>query len=146
MNIGIVGYGYVGKAVEFGFKKKNKIFIHDKFIPSLPLSEVVKNSEIIFIAVPTPMDAKYTKIDISIVQSVIKDITVLARKNNKKPVITIKSTVIPGSTRMLGKKYHWPEIAINPEFLTEDHYLQDFINADRIVIGADPKPIMQKLV
>lgn len=145
-NIGIIGYGYVGKAVEFGFKKKNKIFVHDKFLPSLPLEEVVKKSEIIFVAVPTPMDAKYTKIDLSIVDSVIKGITTMARKNKKSSVICIKSTVIPGTTRKLGKKYHWPNIAFNPEFLTEKNYLQDFVNSDRIVIGTDSKEAMTKLV
>lgn len=146
MNLGIIGYGYVGKAVEFGFKKRNKIFVHDKFLPSLPLDQVVKNSEIIFVAVPTPMDSKYTKIDLSIVDSVIKETVSLAKKLNKKPIITIKSTVVPGTTRKMGKKYSWPEIAFNPEFLTEAHFLEDFVNSDRVVIGADKKEVMQKLV
>ena len=47
--IGIVGYGYVGKAVEYGFRDGNWIFVYDKYMKSLPLEEVVKISEFIFV-------------------------------------------------------------------------------------------------
>src|SRR3990167_4323379 len=116
--IGIVGFGYVGKAVEYGFRPKNKIVVHDKFLPSEPLENVVSNSDIVFVCVPTPMDGKYSRIDLSIVESVVGETVGLARKLGRKPIITIKSTVIPGTTRNLGKKFDWPEILFNPEFLT----------------------------
>lgn len=144
--IGIVGYGYVGKAVEYGFKPKNEILIHDKFLPSLPLKKLVESAEIIFVCVPTPMDAKYSKIDLSIVESVISDITKLAKKLKKQPIIVIKSTVVPGTTRKLGKKYNYPEILFNPEFLTEANYLFDFVNPDRIIVGGDVDWVRRKLV
>lgn len=144
--VGIVGYGYVGKAVEYGFKSKNQILIHDKYLPSSSLLEVVKGSEVIFVGVPTPMNDSYTKIDLSIVDDVIKQITSLAKKEKKDPVIVIKSTVIPGTTRKLGKKYNWPKILFNPEFLTEANFLEDFVNADRIIIGGDNNEVRQTLV
>lgn len=145
MNLGIIGYGYVGKAVEYGFKSKNKIFIHDKYLPSLTLDEVVKNSEVIFVGVPTPMDEKYQHIDLSIVEQVVKDTIHISCTLKKEPIIVIKSTVIPGTTRSLGKKYKWVNICFNPEFLTEANYLDDFVNADRIVIGADNVYVMQTI-
>ena len=145
-DVGIVGHGYVGKAVEFGLKPKNKILIHDKFLPSLSLPEVIEKAEFVFVCVPTPMDKEYTKIDLSIVESVVKEITDLARRKNKKIIIIIKSTVVPRTTRALGKKYNWPQILFNPEFLTEANYLDDFVNADRIVIGGDSNFIRQRLV
>ncbi|KKU91817.1 MAG: UDP-glucose/GDP-mannose dehydrogenase family protein [Microgenomates group bacterium GW2011_GWA1_48_10] len=144
--IGIVGFGYVGKAVEYGFRPKNKIVVHDKFLPSEPLENVVSNSDIVFVCVPTPMDGKYSRIDLSIVESVVGETVGLARKLGRKPIITIKSTVIPGTTRNLGKKFDWPEILFNPEFLTETNYLQDFIKSDRIVIGGDVNWVRAKLV
>lgn len=144
--IGIVGYGYVGRAVEFGFKEKHKILIHDKYLPSLPLSEVVKGSEVIFVGVPTPMDAAYKRIDLSIVEEVVAEIVRLAKKNKVKPIIVIKSTVIPGTTRRLGVELAWPRILFNPEFLTEANYLDDFVNADRVVIGGDNNAVGQWLV
>jgi len=140
-NLGIVGYGYVGKAVEFGFKDKNNIFIHDKYLPSLPLAEIVNKSDFIFVAVPTPMTAKYTKIDISIVDEVFKNIVALAKKQKREPIIVIKSTVVPGSTKKLAKKYNWPKTLFNPEFLTEANFLQDFVNADRVIVGGEDTKI-----
>ncbi len=144
--IGIVGHGYVGKAVEFGFKPKNEIFVYDKFLPSQNLPEVVEKAKFIFVCVPTPMDKKCTKRDLSIVESVVKEITDLAQKKNRKPVIVIKSTVVPGTTCKLSKKFSWPQMLFNPEFLTEANYLFDFINADRIVVGGDSGEVRQKLV
>ncbi len=144
--IGIVGHGYVGKAVEFGFKPKNEILVHDKYLPSLALPKVVEKSEFIFVCVPTPMDKKYEKIDLSIVEDVVRSIVNLARKKKRSPVIVIKSTVVPGTTRTLGKKYSWPKMLFNPEFLTEDNYLFDFVNADRIVVGGDAGEVRQQLV
>jgi nucleotide sugar dehydrogenase len=144
--IGIVGYGYVGKAVEYGFKPKNEILIHDKFISSLSLEEVVAKSDVIFVSVPTPMTKQYTKIDISIVEDVFKNITSIAGKTEVEPIIVIKSTVVPGTTRNLANKYHWPKTLFNPEFLTEANYLQDFVNSDRIIIGGDIGEVTQYLV
>jgi UDPglucose 6-dehydrogenase len=144
--IGIVGYGFVGKAVEYGFKEGNEIYIYDKFMPMLPLAEVVEKSEVIFIGVPTPMSRAYTKIDLSIVNEVTAETVKLAKKLKKKPIIVLKSTIVPGTTRRLIKELKYPRIAFNPEFLTEANYLEDFVNADRIVIGADNNEVKQWVV
>lgn len=125
----------MGKALDYGFKSKNRTFIHDKFIKSLSLQEVVKNSEIIFVSVPTPMNKAYTKIDLSIVNEVVGNTTKIARELKTNPIIVVKSTVVPGTTEKLSKKYNWPQMFFNPEFLTEANYLQDFVNSDRVVIG-----------
>ena len=63
VNVGIVGHGYVGKAVEYRFKSKNKVLVYDKYLPLKSLPEVVEK-----------MDKRYTKIDLSIVESVVKEI------------------------------------------------------------------------
>jgi len=144
--IGIVGYGFVGKAVEYGFKEGNEIFIYDKFLPTLSLGEVVKKSEVIFVGVPTPMTKAYTKIDLSIINEVTAEIVRLAKKNKVEPIVVLKSTVVPGTTRRLIKELKYPRMAFNPEFLTEANYLEDFVNADRVVIGADNNEVKQWVV
>jgi nucleotide sugar dehydrogenase len=144
--IGIVGYGFVGKAVEYGFKEGNEILIYDKFLPSTPLEEVVKKSEVIFVAVPTPMTKEYKKIDLSIVEDVTAEIVKLARKNKVEPIIVLKSTIVPGTTRRLSKENKYPRMAFNPEFLTEANYLEDFVHADRVVVGADNNEVKQWVV
>lgn len=144
--IGIVGFGFVGKAVEYGFKEGNEIFIYDKFLPSLSLEEVVKKAEVIFVGVPTPMTKSYSKIDLSIVENVTSEIVKLARKNNVEPIIVLKSTIVPGTTRRLSKDLKYPRMAFNPEFLTEANYLMDFVNADRVVVGTDNNEVKQWIV
>lgn len=144
--VGVVGYGYVGKAVEYGFKPNNEVLVHDKFLPSLSLPKVVSKSQIIFVCVPTPMDRAYEKIDLSIVEQVVGDIVKLAKKYKKRPIVVIKSTVIPGTTRKLGEKFKYQETAFNPEFLTEANYLDDFVNSDRIIVGGDVDWVRQRVV
>ena len=133
VNIGIVGYGIVGKAVEYGFKgKQNSILYYDKYKESESLEKVVRNSEFIFVCLPTPY--KEDRIDLSIMDENIKEISELSRDTNK--IIVIKSSVVPGTTRKYVEKYK-NNFCFNPEFLREKNYLEDFVNADRIVIGAD---------
>jgi UDPglucose 6-dehydrogenase len=144
--IGIVGYGFVGKAVEYGFKEGNEIYIYDKFLPKLSLGEVVKESEVIFVGVPTPMTKAYKKIDLSIVEEVTAEIVKLCKKGKRSPIIVLKSTIVPGTTRRLTKELKYPRMAFNPEFLTEANYLEDFVNADRIVVGADNNEVKQWVV
>ena len=61
VNIGIVGRGFVGSAVEFGFSPQTgcdgvTTYIYDKNkLKSLhPLQEVIMYSDFIFLSVPTP--------------------------------------------------------------------------------------------
>lgn len=144
--IGIVGYGFVGKAVEYGFKEGNEIYIYDKYQKTLPLSEVVKKAEVIFVGVPTPMTKAYKKIDLSIIEEVTAEMVKLAKKNKVQPIIVLKSTIVPGTTRRLIKENKYQRMVFNPEFLTEDNYLEDFVKADRIVVGADNNEVKQWVV
>lgn len=61
INLGIIGYGFVGQAVANGFNVASKghdtIRYYDKFKDSLSLEEVVEKSEFIFVCLPTPMKA-----------------------------------------------------------------------------------------
>lgn len=141
--LGIVGYGIVGQAVEYGFKKE-PIFIYDKFKDFLTLEEVCKNSEFIFLAVPTPMTADYTGIDLSIVNDTVAEIANLIKGTDK--ILVIKSTVIPGTTLRLTKEHPGVNLAFNPEFLTEANFLEDFVNADRTVVGAGSDLTSRRLV
>lgn len=137
--LGIIGYGIVGQALAYGFsqpeiKDKYQIKYYDKYKDTDTLEKVVKSSEFIFICLPTPMKTDESGIDLSIIEQVIKDITKLT--NNTDKIIIIKSTVIPGTTSALEKKYPKSKFAFNPEFLTEANYLEDFLDADRTIVGA----------
>ena len=73
MKVAIIGYGFVGKALENGFKENVETFLVD---PKLKTEINELNSflpEIIFICVPTPMNDDGTQM-ISILQDVISKI------------------------------------------------------------------------
>lgn len=138
--LGIIGYGIVGQALAYGFsqpdiKNKYEIKYYDKFKETDSLESVVSGSEFIFICLPTPMKEDESGIDLSIIEESIAEIIQFTNGTDK--IIVIKSTVVPGTTAELEKKYPETNFAFNPEFLTEANYLEDFVNADRNVIGAN---------
>jgi len=138
MKIGIVGYGFVGKAVKYGFENNHAIFIYDRYMSqTLSLKEVCERSEIIFVCLPTPFDNDTLHIDLSIMDEVIEEICSLV--NDK--LIVIKSTVVPGTTQSYSQKYTNNSFAFNPEFLTEKNHLHDFMHPDRIILGGDDEAI-----
>lgn len=138
--LGIIGYGIVGQALAYGFsqpeiKNKYEIKYYDKYKETASLEEVVAGSEFIFICLPTPMKEDESGIDLSIIEDSIAQISKYTNGTDK--IIVIKSTVVPGTTATLEKKYPKSNFAMNPEFLTEANYLEDFVNADRTVVGAN---------
>ncbi len=137
INIGIIGYGFVGQAVANGFNVasggRDTIRFYDKYKDTQSLEEVIEKSEFIFICLPTPMEDDESGIDLSIIETMMKEVTRLTDNTDK--IVIIKSTVIPGTTASLQKKYPKSQFAFSPEFLTEANFLEDFIKADRTVIG-----------
>lgn len=151
--IGIIGFGFVGKAVEYGFQgydkeqgrePQHKVLVYDKFKELDPLEKVLEESEIIFSCLPTPFDERTLEIDLAIYHESMAEVAPRIAGTGK--IIVIKSTVVPGTTRAYSEKYPDVHFSFNPEFLTEANYLQDFVNADRIVIGADNDWIAQKVI
>lgn len=135
MNLGIIGNGFVGNAIAHAFipYMQVKIFDKDPEKSFNTLEEVVNESDVVFVSVPTPMLADGT-IDLSVVDSVFESIKV-CKRDDAKAVFVLKSTVVPGTTRKLKQKHPNLQIVFNPEFLTERHARFDFLNQSRIVLG-----------
>jgi len=137
-NVGIIGNGFVGGAVAHGLSAAStgscNVLIYDKD-PSKTidsLDQVVNRSDFVFVTVPTPMQ-EGGGINLNIIFSVFEDITKCS--TNRDTIFILKSTVIPGTTELLKKKYPKLNIIFNPEFLTERTARLDFINQDRIILG-----------
>lgn len=149
MNIGVIGYGYVGRATGEGFatNPENKIFWFDKFKESLnTLDEVIEKSDFIFIAVPTPIFEDYSGMDMSIVEGVIDQVAPKVAGTDK--ILIIKSTSLPGTTKKMAEKFPGVNFVMNPEFLTQKNASADFLTPFRTVIGCDNADIgfrVQKL-
>ena len=139
MKIGILGQGYVGKAMKEVFINYfPDIKYYDKFDDEKSnvksLDDLVEYSEIIFLCLPTPMH-KNGKCDTSIIDNETDTINLLSK--NKDLTVVIKSTIPPGTTEKLNKKNDNISIVFNPEFLTELNFLDDFKKQDRIVLGGE---------
>ena len=130
MKIGIVGYGFVGKAVDYGFKRNiEKIIIDPKLDTSI--SDLKShNPEFIFICVPTPMNLDGDQ-DSSIIEKVLAEIN----KDYSESVVIVKSTVLPSIIEKLSKSHK--HFVYNPEFLREKTANEDFVNASSLILGGE---------
>lgn len=135
--IGIVGNGFVGSAVRYGFSPnvgcdaEVKVYDKDPNKSTDKLSDVIE-SDIIFLSVPTPSNLDGS-MNIDIVDRALTDID----EHGTNAVILLRSTVVPGTTRKLQDKYPNLRLVFNPEFLTERSANFDFINQDRVILGGD---------
>lgn len=147
IKLGIIGYGFVGQAVANGFNTssngKDSIIWYDKYKEGASLEDTIKKSEFIFVCLPTPMKEDESGIDLSIFEDMIPQITKYTDGTDK--IIVIKSTVIPGTTVKFEEKFPNSKFAFNPEFLTEANFLEDFINAERTIIGANNDLVFRRL-
>ena len=140
--IGIIGRGFVGSAVEFGFSAQTgtkdiqvKIYDKDPSRSAHSLDDTVNDSDVIFLSVPTPSNADGS-INLDILDTALSEIAEINRRTDN--VILVRSTVIPGTTQKFQKKFPSLNLVFNPEFLTERSAKFDFINQARVVLGGHP--------
>ena len=143
MKIGIVGQGYVGTAVKTVFEKHYDVETYDikQNCSCVSLQELVYETDVIFVCVPTPMN-KDGSCNLSIVKNVVSDINDIVINTNESmnnKIVAIKSTVPPGTINKLNRECKDISIVFNPEFLTEANFIEDFKNQNRIIIGG-PRP------
>lgn len=123
--IGIIGYGYVGKAVEYGFSKTDHI-ISDPQYNNITASDVCKaDPEAVFVCVPTPTDDS----DYATLKHVLFDI----KASGYTGLVVVKSTVLP---------HHLDgfDVVYNPEFLSRKTALMDFVKPPFVLIGGKEEP------
>lgn len=132
MKIGIIGVGMVGKAIQHGFTRiGHQVKPYDINLPKTSQKDVLP-TEVAFISVPTPQK-KDGSCDTSIVEKVVGELA----KAKYKGLAVIKSTVEPGTTDRLHKKYPKLRLAFCPEFLREKATYTDFVEQhDVCIIGA----------
>jgi UDPglucose 6-dehydrogenase len=74
-----------------------------------------------------------------IVEEVVSEINEISISSESNPIVVIKSTVPPGTTDRLNKKYEHISVIFNPEFLSEANYIEDFKNQTRVILGGTRK-------
>ena len=135
--IGVIGRGFVGTAVEYGFSAQTgcdaelRSYDIDSSRSTHTLEDTVNNSDVIFVSVPTPSNPDGS-MHLDILESALDAIEDVYQNN---AIILIRSTVVPGTTRKLQEKFPKLSLVFNPEFLTERSAKFDFINQSRFILG-----------
>ncbi len=144
INIGIIGFGFVGSSVAYGFSPQTgfdqadlRIYDKDDSKSTHSLEAVLDNSDFIFLSVPTPASINDGSINLSILESVLSDINSHGTKDGC--VVLVRSTIVPGTTRRFQKMFKNITLVFNPEFLTERSAKFDFINQARFILGGEPE-------
>jgi UDPglucose 6-dehydrogenase len=177
MNIGFLGLGKLGLpcalAIEqkghtiYGFDINNKVkdILETKELPYREegaqellknhniiwsdLSEMVKNSDIIFVPIQTPHSEKYEGItripdervdfDYSFLKDGMKKLSEEIERQSTEKIVVIISTVLPGTIRNQIKPLLSPNVKLcyNPFFIAMGTTINDFMNPEFILFGVD---------
>jgi len=130
MKVGIIGNGFVGEAQAFAFSPTYEIKIYDVDpLKSLNTLDEVHDCDVVFVCVPSPMNEDGSQ-NLTYIYDVFD-------KAKTKAVYVIKSTVIPGTTRLLQEKYKDLSIVFSPEFLTQRTAKLDMMTQARVIFGGD---------
>lgn len=141
MKVCIIGLGFVGGSMYKSFNNKgmqpnDNLFGYDKFCPEKGTGKFddVFGCDVVFTALPTQYnidDGHYEK------DSTYETCDKLVG-GGFKGVVVIKSTVEPGTTDELSKRYPDLHFIHNPEFLTARTAYEDFHNQFHIILGKGP--------
>lgn len=141
-NIGIVGYGFVGKAIHVAFKHNTEAIIIDPKISDIALQKLVdEKTPITFVCVnaPTRDDGSVDATNIYTVFQQLADI-------KYEGVLVLKSTVPPSVVNDLYDKFAkdstmskdgFLRFVYSPEFLRESSWEDDAVEPQMIILGGN---------
>ncbi|MFT3682739.1 MAG: nucleotide sugar dehydrogenase [Ferruginibacter sp.] len=108
------------------------------------VDHVISKCDIVFVCVGTP-SAKNGSLNTDYIERVCTDIGLAAAKQDKKVLLVVRSTLLPGSIEKVvipsiekgtGKPVNdVAEVLFHPEFLREGSSVYDFYNPPKIVVG-----------
>ena len=129
MKVGQIGKGFVGNALHRSFGENGvDTAVYDKFQNIGSIDSVI-DSDILFLCLPTP----YVEGEGFCLGAIEENLDKL-RGFGFGGLCVLKSTVEPGTSRLLGEKYGL-NVAHNPEFLTERTAFEDFHGQEHVVLG-----------
>lgn len=129
--VGFVGQGFVGKATADNFEKRGFTVIRYALEEAYRGNKLkIKEADVVFVCVPTPTTTK------GFLLHIVEEGISLARTG---AVVVIKSTVLPGSTKELQKKFPKITLLSNPEFLSEKTAKEDTDNPFANIVGMPKK-------
>ena len=191
MKVGFIGLGKLGLPCAAAISVRNNIevagfdidhkirgYIKDKRVPYVEkeldhylslakinfedsVSAVVEKSDLVFLAIQTPHDAKYegtcptpdTRRDFeySFLIDVVTEIAKALENIEKNITIVVISTVLPGTMRtqvlpLLTSVRDKVNFCYNPFFIAMGQTIQDYLNPEFILIGSDSREESKDLI
>lgn len=177
MNIGFVGLGKLGLPIALAIEAKgHTVFGYDPAegpremlrsrklayresgaeellqhsrIEILPIPEVARRSDIIFVTIQTPHDHRFEGVtrltaetkdfDYSFLRAGIADLSAAIEALGQDRIVIIVSTVLPGTIRkeikpLLGRH---SRLCYNPFFISMGNAIPDFLNPEFVLFGVD---------
>lgn len=124
MNLTVIGYGFVGKALHSMLEIAHNMTIVD---PAYTNNAIPRDSDGYVICLPTP-SAEDESCDMSIVIDVLESLP-------HKAAVLIKSTISLEGWKEITTTYPDLDVTFSPEFLTAANAIEDFNNQDIMLIG-----------
>lgn len=136
LRLGVVGYGYVGKAIAWTFAHPmiDTMIVDPKYDEEITLKSLSDfNPNFVFVCLPTPSNPETGYVDSTLVEKTVRQLV-----ETTDACIVLKSTVTPDVIeRMYGSIFpddhnrfcYWPE------FLTEANPYETLANAEFVVLG-----------
>jgi UDPglucose 6-dehydrogenase len=147
MKIGFIGVGKLGGPVSEVMAKINEVDTYDPIAPSTvdSIEEVVKDKQLVFVAVPTPHEPEYDgryvcsdlepkDFDYSLLREVVEEAN---KYMYKDATLVIISTVLPGTIREIKKLVDRTNLVYNPYLIAMGTVKEDFIAPEMVIIGSD---------
>ncbi|MBI5645191.1 hypothetical protein HY970_03770 [Candidatus Kaiserbacteria bacterium] len=125
--IGFIGQGWIGKAYADNFEERGyEVIRYSLEKPWTKNKDHIKDCDIVFIAVWTPTTPR--GFDISVVESVIPLV-------GDGKIAVLKSTILPGTTAQLQKKFPKKIVLYGPEFLSVASHVHDAAHPFANLVG-----------
>ena len=145
--IGVIGLGKLGLPLAYCLSKHYKVIGIEKghycntnkeidYVPTVYMNyKKVKHCKIVFIIVPTPSieNGSFTN---AFIEEALQEL----HKINYKRVVSIVSTMSPGSTHALTRKYGL-RIVYNPTFIALGSVVHDLLHPSFVLVGGEKKDI-----
>lgn len=132
MIVGVVGGGVVGRATARAFLEHvDEVRVYDvvKERRTHALYDVMEDSDIVFVCLPTPQKAGSLECDTSVLDDFLRGFAGTSKN------LVIRSTVPVGFTRDRHLNYRLPNLVHSPEFLTARCATVDAMTPTRNLIG-----------
>lgn len=163
MKIAVAGMGYVGLSNAVLLAQHNEVVAYDvvpekveminsrrcpirdelleeylktkdlRLRATLDEAEAYQDAEFVIVSTPTNYDSRTNCFDTSIVETVIRQVSLI----NPNAIIVIKSTIPVGYTAGIRASMGLRNVLFSPEFLREGKALYDNLYPSRILVGTD---------